>query len=168
MAETAGKPEKPVSLGTFRVIGKHIIRASIVSLQMGMRSDGSPNIVQQAGPSERLEVGTELTDVQEHELKAFGDRLMPVDAAAQDTVVRLSGVEVPRGEEAPEQTDASVAMTGPTPSSPQDTPHPPVPGPPAEEPPAEPPQADRQGRATRTPEADRPAVPSTGPTRRPS
>jgi hypothetical protein len=142
--------EKPVSLGTFRVIGKHIIRASIVSLQMGTRGDGTPNIVQQAGPSERVEVGTELTDVQEHELKAFGDRFQPVDDAAQKTVVRLSGVEPVQGEESPEHMDATAAMPGGAPSSPQDTPHPPVPGPPAEEPPAET-TASRQARSARTP-----------------
>lgn len=142
--------EKPVSLGTFRVIGKHIVRASIVSLQMGTRGDGTPNIVQQAGPSERVEVGTELTDVQEHELKAFGDRFQPVDEAAQKTVVRLSGVEPVQGEEPPEHTDATAAMPSGAPSSPQDTPHPPVAGPPAEEPPAET-AASRQARSTRTP-----------------
>jgi hypothetical protein len=147
MAEVA---EKPVSLGTFRVIGKHIVRASIVSLQMGTRGDGTPNIVQQAGPSERVEVGTELTDVQEHELKAFGDRFQPVDDAAQKTIVRLSGVEPVQGEEPPEHADATAAMPGGAPSSPQDTPHPPVAGPPAEEPPPET-AAGRQARPARAP-----------------
>jgi hypothetical protein len=152
MADTA---EKPASLGLFRVIGKHIIRASIVSLQMGTRGDGSPNVVQQAGPSERLEVGTELTDVQEHELKAFGDRLQPLDGAALATVARLSGVEPTPGEEAPPPTEpptsASAAMAGGAPSSPQDTPHPPVPGPPAETPPPEEVVASRQARPVRAP-----------------
>jgi hypothetical protein len=146
MADTA---EKPVSLGLFRVIGKHIIRASIVSLQMGTRGDGTPNVVQQAGPAERLEVGTELTDVQEHELKAFGDRLQPLDGAALATVARLSGVEPTPGDEASPPTDASAAMPGGAPSSPQDTPHPPVVGPPTEEPPAEATAGARQARPAR-------------------
>lgn len=63
--------DKPV----YKVIGKMIYRASVVALEMGRRADGTPNIVQQPGPMERIPVGTLLYDVREDEVAAFGDRL---------------------------------------------------------------------------------------------
>lgn len=116
MGETA-------STGTFRVIGKAMRRANIVPLQMGMRADGSPNIVQQPGELETLPVGTELTNVTEQELQAFGDRLAPVDDAAKAALAKV------RGGAAEPAEGATEAEPGPyvagAPSSPADTPGPP-------------------------------------------
>lgn len=47
-------------------------------LEMGMKSDGTPNIVQQPGPTERIAVGTILDDVRPDELAAFPDRFLLV------------------------------------------------------------------------------------------
>lgn len=105
------------STGTFHVSGKHIYRASIVGQVMGTQADGSPIIVQQSGPTERLEVGTELTDVTEAELKAFGDRLAPMDDTAKKSLAKAKGVP----EDAP--PDAVLPPAG-APSSPADTPKP--------------------------------------------
>jgi hypothetical protein len=60
---------------TYRVLAKHMFRASIVSTQMGTAADGSPQIVQQPGPMERLEVGALIYNIRPEELAAFGDRL---------------------------------------------------------------------------------------------
>jgi hypothetical protein len=60
---------------TYRVVAKHMFRASIVSTQMGTAADGSPQIVQQPGPMERLEVGALIYNIRPEELQAFGDRL---------------------------------------------------------------------------------------------
>jgi hypothetical protein len=60
---------------TYRVVAKHMYRASIVSTQMGTAADGSPQIVQQPGPMERLEVGVLIYNIRPEELQAFGDRL---------------------------------------------------------------------------------------------
>ena len=59
----------------YRVIGKFIYRASTQEVTMGTRPDGSPNVVRQPGPMQRLEVGTILDDVTPDELAAIGDRL---------------------------------------------------------------------------------------------
>jgi hypothetical protein len=60
---------------TYRVITKHMYRASIVSTQMGTAADGSPQIVQQPGPMERLEVGALIYNIRPEELDAFRNRL---------------------------------------------------------------------------------------------
>lgn len=119
--------EKDQPLGRFRIQGKYIHRASIVALKMGEKADGTPNIVNQPGPMELLEVGTELDDVQEHELKAFPDRFEPLDAQAKKTVLRLRGIP----EEAQEHEDVDDLLAAPmplgTPSSPADKDEPPQP-----------------------------------------
>lgn len=68
---------------SYRVQGKHLYRASIVKTRMGTKPDGSPDIVDQPGPMERVEAGTVLDDVTEAELRAFPDRFAPVVADAE-------------------------------------------------------------------------------------
>ena len=124
MTETATVP----STGKFQIAGKHIFRASIVALQMGTRADGSPNIVQQPGPMERLEVGTELTDVTDAELKAFGDRLAPMDDTAQQSLRKARGLDDATLAAAAEASgvppsEVPLPPVG-APSSPADTPKP--------------------------------------------
>lgn len=77
MAEaTAGK--------RYRVIGKHIFRASTIDVNMGgTKADGTPNIVRQMGPIEQVAVGTILDDVTEKELAAAPDRFALVDEEAE-------------------------------------------------------------------------------------
>lgn len=122
-----GPDEKDQPLGRFRVVNKYIHRASIVALKMGEKADGTPNIVNQPGPMELLEVGTELDDVQEHELKAFPDRFEPLDDQAKKTMLRLRGIP----EEAQAQQSAEDLLAAPlplgTPSSPADKDEPPQP-----------------------------------------
>ena len=79
-------------MSAHRVIGKHIFRASIVSTQMGIAADGTPQIVQQPGPMERLEVGALLHNVRPDELVAFGDRLELLsdeDVAAEEAAQQV-------------------------------------------------------------------------------
>jgi hypothetical protein len=119
----APRTAQPESLGTFRIVGKYIHRASIVPLKMGERADGTPNIVNQPGPMELLAVGTEVDDVQEHELRAFPDRFEAVDETARKTVLRLRGLD-------PDETPADVPPPPPqmgTPSAPSDKGDPPQP-----------------------------------------
>ncbi|HEX6827158.1 MAG TPA: hypothetical protein VF077_12645 [Nitrospiraceae bacterium] len=68
---------------SYTVQGKHIYRASTVETRMGTKPDGSPDIVRQPGPMERVEVGTVLDDVSDAELRAFPDRFAPVQAEAE-------------------------------------------------------------------------------------
>lgn len=118
-------PSEQEPLGRFRIVGKYIRRASIVALKMGEKADGTPNIVNQPGPIEFLEVGTELDDVQEHELRAFPDRFEPMDETARKSVLRVRGV----AEEAQQEQSTEDLMAAPmplgTPSSPADKDEPP-------------------------------------------
>jgi hypothetical protein len=66
----------------YRVIGKHLIRATAVDVVMGTLANGQPHIVRQPGPMHRVEVGTILDDVTPEELGAFGDRFELVDEDA--------------------------------------------------------------------------------------
>lgn len=136
MAESAPPAVAP---GTYRVAVKHIFRASIVSLQMGTTADGSPNIVQQPGPMERLPIGTDLAQVTPEELRAFGDRLAPLDAAA-----RAAWLEAHAGTAA---TPPEVPPPAEGPAEPP--PEPPPVEPPPSEPPAEP--RDDDGPAAHSP-----------------
>ena len=70
----------PETAQRYKIIGKYIYRASTQEITMGTRQDGSPNVVRQPGPMEKLEVGTVLTDVTPNELAAYGDRLELVTA----------------------------------------------------------------------------------------
>lgn len=70
----------------YRIIGKFLYRASTQEITMGTRQDGSPNVVRQPGPMEKLEVGTVLTDVTPAELSAYGDRLELVTAEEERAV----------------------------------------------------------------------------------
>lgn len=135
MADTtthAPAPGMPATApGVFRVAGKHMLRASIIPLQMGTRADGSPNIVQQPGPMERLDVGTELTDVTMNELKAFGDRLEPVDDAAKQSLREARGMDQETLTAAAESSgvppaEVPLPPVG-APSSPAEAPKPPQP-----------------------------------------
>ncbi len=80
-------------MGIFRVLHKHLYRASVVPTQMGMSPDGIPLIVQQPGPMQRLEVGTLLYDVQPDELAAFGDRLGEVSQEVADTEAMVAAAK---------------------------------------------------------------------------
>lgn len=71
------------------------MRASIVATQMGVAADGTPQIVQQPGPMERLEVGTLLYNVRPDELAAFGDRL---DLLSDEDVVAEEAAQKARDE----------------------------------------------------------------------
>jgi hypothetical protein len=152
----APRTAQPESLGTFRIVGKYIHRASIVPLKMGERADGTPNIVNQPGPMELLAVGTEVDDVQEHELLAFPDRFEAVDETARKTVLRLRGLD-------PDETPADVPPPPPqmgTPSAPSDKGDPPQP--------VEPTQAEKDRAAAEQERARQtrgtPAAPGTTPT----
>jgi hypothetical protein len=67
----------------YRVINKFIYRASTQDITMGTRQDGSPNVVRQPGPMQKVEVGTILDDVTPTELAAAPDRFALVDEQAQ-------------------------------------------------------------------------------------
>ncbi len=79
----------------YKIKGKRIMRASIVATQMGVAADGTPQIVQQPGPMERLEVGTLLYNVRPDELAAFGDRL---DLLSDEDVVAEEAAQKARDE----------------------------------------------------------------------
>lgn len=83
----------------YRVLNKHIYRASIVPTRMGTKPDGSPDIVEQPGPMERVEVGTVLDNVSDAELRAFPDRFGAVDERAEAEAV-------------PDTTQATIAARG--------------------------------------------------------
>lgn len=123
-------PATQESTGTFRVVNKHITRASIVALKMGEKADGTPNIVNQPGPMERVEIGDELTDVTEAELRAFPDRFEAVDEQARQTMQKVQGTG--GGEEdLPKDNADTPVEPGPfvpgAPNSPQDRDTPPQP-----------------------------------------
>src|SRR5262245_9481483 len=60
---------------SYKVVNKYLYRATVQDVNMGgTRADGSPNIVRQPGPMQRVEVGTILNDVTEGELAGAPDR----------------------------------------------------------------------------------------------
>lgn len=72
---------------SYRVLNKFLYRASVVPTRMGTKPDGSPDMVDQPGPMERVEAGTVLDDVTDAELRAFPDRFGPVDAEGESEQV---------------------------------------------------------------------------------
>lgn len=85
---------------TYKVVGKHIFRATTQDIQMGTRMDGSPNIVRQPGVMQRVEVGTLLDDVHPEELATAPDRFELVEEAAVQAMVEAG-------------SDPSLAMNAP-------------------------------------------------------
>jgi len=91
---------------TYKVQGKHLYRASTIDLQMGIRGDGTPNIVRQPGPMTKVEVGTLLDDVRPEELQAFPDRFQHIP----DDQLQLLREQEAATMAAREEADAAQAM----------------------------------------------------------
>jgi len=82
---------------------------------MGLKPDGTPNIVRQPGPMRRVEVGTLLDDVQPEELQAFPDRFqfIPDDQLhlmREQEANALAAREEADAEQATRQAEAAVAQ----------------------------------------------------------
>ncbi len=92
----------------YRVITKHLFRASVVATHMGIAADGTPQIVQQPGPMERLEVGTLLENVRPDELAAYGDRL---ELLSEEDVAAEKATQAARVKAQQEAEAAALVMT---------------------------------------------------------
>jgi len=95
-------------MAVYRVKGKHLFRASIVATQMGIAADGSPQIVQQPGPMERIEVGTLLDNVRPDELAAYGDRL---ELLSEEDVAAEKAAQAARAKAQREAEAATMVTT---------------------------------------------------------
>jgi hypothetical protein len=111
--------------------GKPLRRCTVVEQPMGVRPDGTPLIIAQAGAPVLIPSGTLLTDVQPFELEAFGDQLTEVSetemqamhaAGVQEGVTypiySLAGVHQPSGLSPEEEAAAAPPEeTGPQPEA---------------------------------------------------